>query len=99
MIAPTKIYDYTPTMSPAKAVDWMLDIIITRNKRKVGPLGLMALGMYYALPKTSESIVNLSYQVVYEQPPAKPETTAASNDAPPAVGVTPIKVKQKAKAK
>lgn len=99
MIAPTKIYDYTPTMSPAKAVDWMLDIIITRNKRKVGPLGLMALGMYYALPKTSESIVNLSYQVVYEQPPAKPETTAASNDAPPAADVTPIKAKQKTKAK
>jgi short-subunit dehydrogenase len=69
MIAPTKIYDYTPTMSPEKAVDWMLDVIITRNKRKVGPLGLMALGMYYALPKISESIVNASYQAVYEEPP------------------------------
>lgn len=71
MIAPTKIYDYTPAMSPEKAVDWMLDIIITRNKRKVGPLGLAALGMYYALPKLSESIVNLSYQLVYEAPPEK----------------------------
>ncbi|MCG8671328.1 MAG: SDR family NAD(P)-dependent oxidoreductase [Pseudomonadales bacterium] len=69
MIAPTKIYDYTPAMSPEKAVDWMLDIIITRNKRKVGPLGLAALGMYYALPKTSETIVNTSYQMVYEAPP------------------------------
>ena len=74
MIAPTKIYDYTPAMSPEKAVDWMLDIIITRNKRKVGPLGLMALGMYYAFPKTSESIVNASYQAVYEEPPAPPKT-------------------------
>ena len=73
MIAPTKIYDYTPAMSPEKAVDWMLDIIITRNKRKVGTLGLMALGMYYALPKTSESIVNASYQAVYEEPPAPPK--------------------------
>ncbi|MBA54056.1 MAG: NAD-dependent epimerase [Pseudomonadales bacterium] len=71
MIAPTKIYDYTPAMSPEKAVDWMLDIIITRNKRKVGPLGLGALAMYYALPKTSETIVNASYQVVYEAPPAQ----------------------------
>ena len=70
MIAPTKIYDYTPAMSPEKAVDWMLDIIITRNKRKVGPLGLGALAMYYMLPKTSETIVNASYQVVYEAPPA-----------------------------
>lgn len=69
MIAPTKIYDYTPAMSPEKAVDWMLDIIITRNKRKVGPLGLGALAMYYLLPKTSETIVNASYQAVYEAPP------------------------------
>lgn len=77
MIAPTRIYDYTPTMSPARAVDWMLDVIITRNKRKVGPMGIAALGMYYLLPKTSETIVNLGYQVVYEQPPAKPEPLAS----------------------
>lgn len=69
MIAPTKIYDYTPAMSPDKAVEWMLDIIITRNKRKVGPLGLAALGMYYTFPKLSETIVNTSYQLVYEKPP------------------------------
>ncbi|MDX1692484.1 MAG: SDR family NAD(P)-dependent oxidoreductase [Ketobacteraceae bacterium] len=69
MIAPTKIYKYTPAMSPEKAVDWMLDMIITRNKRKVGPMGLGALAMYYALPKTSESIVNFMYQMVYEAPP------------------------------
>ena len=69
MIAPTKIYDYTPAMSPEKAVDWLLDIIITRNKRKVGPLGIAALSMYYAFPKISETIVNASYQMVYEAPP------------------------------
>ena len=81
MIAPTKIYDYTPAMSPEKAVDWMLDIIITRNKRKVGPLGLGALAMYYALPKTSETIVNASYQVVYEAPPAPYEKAGQAKSA------------------
>lgn len=70
MIAPTRIYKYTPAMSPEKAVDWMLDMIITRNKRKIGPMGLGALSMYYLLPKTSESIVNVMYQSVYEAPPA-----------------------------
>ncbi len=69
MIAPTKIYDYIPVMSPEKAVDWMLDMIVTRNKRKLGPLGLAAQGMYYTLPKISETIVNISYQMVYEVPP------------------------------
>jgi short-subunit dehydrogenase len=86
MIAPTKIYDYTPAMSPEKAVDWMLDIIITRNKRKVGPMGLAALSMYYLLPKTAESIVNASYQVVHEAPPqpvqkAPVETTPIKRDS------------------
>ena len=69
MIAPTRIYDYTPAMSPEKAVDWMLDVIITRNKRKLGVMGKGALLMYYVLPKTSETIVNAGYQVVYEEPP------------------------------
>jgi len=71
MIAPTKIYDYMPVMSPEKAVDWMLDVIITQNKRKLGVMGKGALLMYYLMPKTSESIVNASYQSVYEAPPPK----------------------------
>nr|WP_237440588.1 SDR family NAD(P)-dependent oxidoreductase [Alcanivorax sp. DP30] len=69
MIAPTKIYKYMPVMSVDTAVKWMLDVIITQNKRKLGVFGKGALGMYYLLPKTSESIVNFSYQAVYEQPP------------------------------
>ncbi len=69
MIAPTKIYKYMPVMSVDRAVKWMLDVIITQNKRKLGIFGKGALGMYYLLPKTSESIVNFSYQAVYEQPP------------------------------
>lgn len=83
MIAPTAIYKYTPAMSPEKAVDWMLDMVITRNKRKTGPLGLAALGMYYVLPKTSESIVNLAYQSVYEEPPVVKEKAAKQAHSEP----------------
>lgn len=70
MIAPTKVYQYLPVMSPETAVDWMLDVIITQNKRKLGIFGKGALAMYYLLPKTAESIVNLSYQSIFEEPPA-----------------------------
>lgn len=70
MIAPTKIYEYTPAMSTDKAVDWMLDLVITQNKRKAGPFGLFALSMYYLVPKTAESVVNAAYQMIYEEPPA-----------------------------
>ncbi len=87
MIAPTAIYRYTPAMSPEKAVDWMLDMIITRNKRKAGPLGLAALGMYYLLPKTSETVVNLTYQAVYEEPPLKLVKTEKKSKANQSTGV------------
>ena len=43
------------------------------NKRKAGLLGVSALGMYYLLPKTAESIVNFGYQLLHEDPP-KPQT-------------------------
>ena len=72
-------------MSVDRAVKWMLDVIITQNKRKLGVFGKGALGMYYLLPKTSESIVNFSYQTVYEQPPenyisAKVRARACANE-------------------
>lgn len=70
MIAPTKIYRYTPgILKPEKAMDWMMSIIITRNKRKATPLGYFSLLMYYVLPKTAESAVNFLYQMVHEPPP------------------------------
>lgn len=70
MIAPTKIYNYLPVMSPDTAESWLLDVIITLNKRKLGIFGKGALAMYYLLPKTSKSIVNLGYQSLFEAPPA-----------------------------
>ncbi|MEE4251493.1 MAG: SDR family NAD(P)-dependent oxidoreductase [Alcanivoracaceae bacterium] len=66
MIAPTKIYDYFPAMSPEKAVDWMREAIVTRPKRKVTAFGLFSQGMYTVLPKTAELIVNTGYQIVPE---------------------------------
>ncbi len=73
MIAPTKIYRYMPVMSPATAVRWMLDIIITQNKRKMSVAGLIALVGYYLSPKTAESFINFTYQFVHEEPPANYE--------------------------
>lgn len=73
MIAPTKIYSYVPVMSPKTAVRWMLDIVITQNKRKMSGAGLIALAGYYLSPKTAESFINFTYQIVHEQPPANYE--------------------------
>ncbi len=75
MIAPTKLYKYMPgwgnlmIMSPETAVRWLTDVLITRNKRKVSIVGPFAIFMYYLFPETSQSFINLTYQVVHEPPP------------------------------
>jgi len=66
MIAPTRLYNYFPAMSPEKAVDWMCEAIVTRPKRKVTAFGVLSQAMYTVLPKTSELIANTGYQIVPE---------------------------------
>ncbi|MBA3981895.1 MAG: fatty acyl-CoA reductase [Alcanivorax sp.] len=66
MIAPTEIYRYTPALTPAQAVDWICQAIITRQKRVAGLPAYVATAMYMGLPKLSESIVNTLFQMTPE---------------------------------
>lgn len=76
MIAPSKVYKYMPwKLSPKTAVRWMLDIVITRNKRKVDAVGVMGLFLYYLLPKTAENFINFTYQIIHETPPESYQAT------------------------
>ncbi|QVL42392.1 MAG: SDR family NAD(P)-dependent oxidoreductase [Alcanivorax sp.] len=67
MIAPTAIYRYVPAMSEERAVDWLCEAIVTRPKRKVPAFGLASQVMYQILPKTSELIVNTSFQLLRDK--------------------------------
>ena len=67
MIAPTAIYRYVPAMSEERAVDWLCEAIVTRPKRKVPAFGLASQVMYQVLPKTSELIVNTSFQLLRDK--------------------------------
>ena len=68
MIAPTAIYRYVPAMSEERAVDWLCEAIVTRPKRKVPAFGLASKVMYQVLPKTSELIVNTTFQLLRDKP-------------------------------
>lgn len=68
MIAPTAIYRYVPAMSEERAVDWLCEAIVTRPKRKVPAFGLASQVMYQILPKTSELIVNTTFQLLRDKP-------------------------------
>ncbi len=68
MIAPTAIYRYVPAMSEGRAADWLCEAIVTRPKRKVPAFGLASQVMYQVLPKTSELIVNTTFQLLRDKP-------------------------------
>ncbi|MCH8544790.1 MAG: SDR family NAD(P)-dependent oxidoreductase [Alcanivorax sp.] len=75
MIAPTEIYRYSPALTPEQAVDWICQAIITRQKRVGGVSAQLATLMHMSLPKLSEAIVNMGYQMT-------PESAAARGKAP-----------------
>ena len=86
MIAPTAIYRYVPAMSEERAVDWLCEAIVTRPKRKVPAFGLASQVMYQVLPKTSELIVNTSFQLAARQAAL---TRERAKKAPPKRGRRP----------
>ncbi len=80
MIAPSKIYRNAPgVLKPELAMNWMMDIIITRNKRKANAMGHFSLMAYYVLPAIAESVVNFLYQMVHEPPPPSYEDIKRKN--------------------
>src|ERR687893_1500570 len=63
MIAPTKIYDAFPTMTPDEAATMICDGIIDRPKRMGSRLGIFGEVMYALSPKTVDIVLNTAYNL------------------------------------
>ncbi|EKF74456.1 short chain dehydrogenase [Alcanivorax hongdengensis A-11-3] len=63
MIAPTKIYNHVPTISPAQAADMICDAIVRQPKRIATNLGIMGQVMHFITPKVTETIMNTGYKL------------------------------------
>ena len=61
MIAPTKIYNHVPTISPTQAADMICDAIVRQPKRIATNLGIMGQVMHFLTPKVTETIMNTGY--------------------------------------
>ncbi|MDD7805777.1 MAG: SDR family oxidoreductase [Endozoicomonas sp. (ex Botrylloides leachii)] len=70
MIAPTKFYDYVPTMSPEQAANLLVKAIIQKPIRIATRLGIFAQTMYDLLPNISRLLMNTGYSMF-------PDSTAA----------------------
>lgn len=63
MIAPTKIYNHVPTISPSQAADMISDAIIRQPKRIATNLGILGSVMHFLTPKITETIMNTGYKI------------------------------------
>ncbi len=63
MIAPTKIYDHVPAISPEEAADMICDAMISRKKRIATRLGIFGQVLHFIMPKTTEIIMNTGFKM------------------------------------
>jgi len=71
MIAPTKMYENVPTISPEEAAEFVADAIITRKKQIATRLGVTAQILYLLFPKAMEISMNTAFQMFPESAAAK----------------------------
>lgn len=73
MIAPTKIYEHVPTISPEEAADMVCDAIIHRQKRIATKLGVFGQVIHALTPKFAEIVINTGFRMF-------PDSAAAKGD-------------------
>ncbi len=63
MIAPTKMYNNVPTISPEEAAEFVQDAIIRRPQRIATRLGTFAQVLHALAPKASQTLMNSAFRL------------------------------------
>jgi NAD(P)-dependent dehydrogenase (short-subunit alcohol dehydrogenase family) len=74
MIAPTKMYDSFPTITPDEAADMVCEAIRSKPKQINTRLGTFGEVAYALAPKAVDQILHLAYRVFPESSAAKGDT-------------------------
>jgi hypothetical protein len=82
MIAPTKIYDRFPTITPAQAADMVLDALADRPHEINTALGSLGAVAHTLAPKTSFRVLHLAYQVFPDSAAARAHADGDTDDQP-----------------
>ena len=75
MIAPSKVYDRFPTLSPDEAADLITEAIRKRPKRIATPVGNLSQLNYALVPGVQDLVVNRAYKLFPEGDSGMPQTT------------------------
>jgi NAD(P)-dependent dehydrogenase (short-subunit alcohol dehydrogenase family) len=81
MIAPTKMYDAFPTITPDEAAEMITRAMITKPKKVATRLGNFGELLYNIAPKASDAILNTAYKLFPDSSAAKGK---AKEDGKPA---------------
>jgi NAD(P)-dependent dehydrogenase (short-subunit alcohol dehydrogenase family) len=71
MIAPTKMYDNVPTITPDEAADFIKQAVIYRPQRIATRLGIFAQTLHTVAPKVAEIVMNSAFRMFPESSAAK----------------------------
>jgi hypothetical protein len=81
MIAPTKMYDAFPTITPEEAADMICDAMIRKPKKVATRLGNFGELLYAISPKSSDAILNTAYKLFPDSSAAKGEKEEVKEEA------------------
>lgn len=73
MIAPTKMYDAFPTMTPDEAAELITGAMISKPKKVATKLGNFGELLYAVSPKASDAVLNQGYKLFPDSKAAKGE--------------------------
>jgi len=75
MIAPTKLYDAFPTITPEQAADMICEALRTRPKHMGTSLGTVGEVLYALAPEAVDRILHLAYRVFPDSAASRGETS------------------------
>ena len=82
MIAPTKMYDSVPTLSPEEAADLLVKAIIEKPSRIATRLGIFSALVNALAPKAYEVVMNTAFELFPDSAAAKGDRKALKDEQP-----------------
>jgi short-subunit dehydrogenase len=82
MIAPTRMYDMFPAITPEEAAEMIAKAMVNKPKKVATKLGNFGELLYAVAPKASDSILNTAYKLFPDSQAAKGKGEEAREKAP-----------------
>ncbi|TFZ03812.1 SDR family oxidoreductase [Ramlibacter humi] len=87
MIAPTKIYNNVPTLSPEQAADMIAEACIYKPVRVATRLGITGQVLHALVPKVAQIVMNTSFRMFPDSSAAKGDKGAKPQLSPEAIAM------------